>query len=902
MEIDLSTSEGTAQFFTQFLDLASREQVTGNLYDTVVNKWIDPEFVRPSFTSLCRYCKPLIKKLLADPSYHPRTFLYRRDNLEHVIKYTVPAGGNIFRDPIEHESHAQQFVLGAKDEWNNIKTVWSNMLLQLYLNQLISKQLVELQNVDEILKPYIIELYNQRKPELEDVSECLDNTFYKQMNEVMSVASSIVNAEPEYKLYVRDILEVKGTADNLLAFKQSLDPHMLPYVLLFEDTFKYMYPTCKSVLAEKFSLLWPNMFEEQSVCQMYVNEPKVLLNTSIPELESRFKKMRTQFDAFSPFFEAAVDDYNLLSDYLSQIVCLYKVTSNTVEDTTMVSILFQTFRGTTNLYKKQKKAPIFLISNMNTLLHLVPKLRVNKSFIGLWKNVPQFESGGFPVVKLRQKVKEILKTQIVYFFGLHELIENESSLLLNMVFGYIGTRELDQVADFKSIPQNYTLFLKCSLLVPFVTICELNAPTVSDQLSSLQFYLLYYFSPRGVFYPALLSLVRDLEQNKISSDSWRTVLQRLSISTSRYVCVFYGDFENNQFDFIVFDPLSEVEKVVDASLYVLVLPWKGVVQYHFLFPMFQKLDNRIIKDWKKGLELLNDTSSLAYKLYNLVLNSNDQVSSITLTKSSEVEDVVEGVVNSFDEEHKLSDDEEVLYVLNTVVSEVEAVQPQVQRGKKPRKVVMEKRLELQEEKKVFNKPYSKQVNLVTLDNLRKQTELITNWYNWQFNSEIPLSLYNEMEDYFLIFKCNLSPLSDSEKNSFRWFFNLLSELTTFENNGEFGAYLITLLFRRFCQIQPLHVNIDLFLKFISELFNQSIYLFVRESFETFENTYVWNYIQSYKLSTATGVLYFSLVYSKQALNEEVYLENIRNLDSTHFMFLFPKVPQVPLSVFTNFLS
>ena len=898
METDLSSPNGGEQFLSQFLDLAANEAVTGNLYDTVVNKWIDPEFVKPSFTSLCRYCKPLIQKLIEDPSYHPRAFFYRKDNLEHVIKYKVVEGGNIFRDPILQESHDQEFVLKAKDEWNNIKTVWSNMLLQLYLNQLISKQLVELQSVDEILKPYIIELYNQRQPELEDVSEFLDNTYYKQMNEIISVATRIIGTNPGYKLYVRDILKSKGTEENLLAFEQSLDPHMLPYVLLFEDTFKYMYPTCKSVLAEKFSLLWPNMFEQQSVCRVFTNESKVLLNTSIPELESRFKKMRTQFDAFSPFFEAAVDDYDLLSDYLSQIVCLYKVTSNIVEDTTIVSVSFQTFRGTTTLYEKQKKAPIFLISNMNTLLHLVPKLKVNKSFIGLWKDVPQFELGGFPVVKLRQKVKEILKTQIVYFFGHHELIEDENNLLLNMVFNLIDIRSLDQPTDFKSIPMNYTCFLKCSLLVPFVTICEQNAPTVSDQLSSLKFYLYHYFTPRSVRYPALSSLVRDLEQNKISSDSWRTVLQRLSISTIRYVCVFYGDFGNNQFDFIVFDPLSEVEKVVNASLYVLVLQLKGVVQYHFLFPMFQKLDNRIIKDWKKGLELLNDTSSLAYKLYNLVLKSNDQVSSTTFTKSSEVEDVVEGVVNLFDEEHKLSDDEEVLYVLNPVVTEVEAVQP----GRKPRKVAIEKLVELQEEKKVFNKPYSKQVNLVTSDNLLKQKELITNWYNWQFNSDIPLSLYNEMEDYFLIFKCNLSPLSNTEKDSFRWFFNLLSELTTFEDNGEFGAYLITLLFRRFCQIPPLNVNIDLFLKFISGLFNQSIYLFVQERFETFKAIYVLNYVQSYKLSTATGVLYFSLVVSKQTVNEEIYLENIRNLDTTHFMFLFPKVPQVPLSVFTNFLS
>lgn len=904
MEIDLSTSEGTAQFFTQFMDLASREQVTGNLYDTVVNKWIDPEFVRPSFISLCRYCKPLIQKLLADPSYHPRAFFYRKGNLEHVIKYTVPAGGNIFHDPILQESHAQQFVMKAKDEWNNIKTVWSNMLLQLYLNQLISKQLVELQSVHEILRPYIIELYNQKQPELEDVSECIDGIFFGKVDSILIVASRIIESNPEYKLYVKDILAHNGTLENLIAFEQSLAPKTLPYILLFEEKTKFLYPSCEQVVVPKLSLLWPNMFDEKKKCERTAGTFTQLLNPLTSELNTHFKKLRKQFDAFdfNLFIDLSFynDDsfFNQVSDEFTQIVCLYKVS---VKDK-VIHLSFQTFRGTTKFYEKQKVAPMFLFLNVDDLFYLIPKVKVTKSFLNLWNN-ETIEIGGFPYVSLSTSMSERAVFKYIYFQK-KDLDNTDNELLLNVIF----THSFDFVENLPEFPKTLgrenVEFLLNSLMIPFVFLT--NQHTLLENLKYIQHLLQNEFNSGKEMFDerGFLKFVNSVERNLSLEKEWKRMLQELSNVTKRHVCVFYGNFETNEFDFITLNPFLVTEKVVNASLYVLLLPWQNKVYYYFLFPMVKTLKASIITDWKRGFQLYNDTESLAYQLLTIMNGARYNFIGAKHDRSITLEDapvMPEPLVIPVSEEQKADDNVQVYFLLSK-----KDEQPTL-KGQKPI-------LEMKQEKVMFEGPYINQTNLLydtDEDKVSQKKKSVSTLFNKHYQSISLIDfIYVFGGDYFLWFKGKVSLNTASEFQSLRGIFKMIADLLPIiETESSFFSYLNMLLYNRYCVTYvfiDMKVNIDLFFKIVSSLSKQSIYVFVVEKcIDCKENeNYERRYIQYYQGEFKTEVLYFFVSFShyRSQFVQKISFPDVK-LNSHDFLaFLFPTVAQVPQSAFTNFLS
>ena len=917
VNLNLSTQEGIDLFLSQFMDLASSQQVNGNLYNTVVNSFEDPKFSDSLFESVVTYCNPLVKRLLQDPFFHPRTFFYRQNNLEYIIEYVV-SDENIFTVSELQESHDQQFIQTAKDNWNNIKTIWFNILLVIYLKKLFASKLESTQTIPVSIRPKIVDFYRKKQPELEDVSECIDGTFFKEVDDIATYSTEIVVKQPEYLLYIKNILEHDNPYGNMAAFNQSLNPQMLPCVLLFQDTEKYVYPGCEKVVVEKLSMLWPNMFDEQKDCESVATSPKVPLETSFLELKVQLKKINSQFDTFPSTVEYNSNDelfFDSLSDRLVQIVCLYKIGVTTVNDVTTIARSFQTFRGTQNFDLKQQVAPSFWFLNVSTLIYLIPKVRVTKSIIKDWSNALLIETGGFPFIKLTEKVREKLKYKYVYFTKTEITTDDDEMLLHNVyaeVHSPIGKGGFLYPRDFSERSQ---LFLETSLLIDFVPFLSYH-----DIIDSLDLLLPYITSGPYALFNSVQNLNTQLYSNmledikkikKIKQANWRNILQQLSNATKRYVCVFYGDFDTDpqNCDYVIFDPSSTAEKVIDASLYVLVIKWRSEYNYYFLYPMVDKLNKDIITNWKKGLEILDDTNSSTYNFFTLISEARTKVSE-RLTTAPKFKRVI---FVKYNENIPPSDDDD-----HEVLTVIELGNYFKQQRKMFTSINQQTTsLKLEKTKMIFVKPYTKQVNLLPLDN-----ETILSIYDEFVKKHMVFKFY----EVFLSFQCSLR--FEINNDQFRELFTLIAQLTTPDLDSNYSAYVVTLFFLRYCYSL---LDMNLFFQILSLFFKQSIYLFVEESFvkhETeerksdslvyFDPNFVNNvekpkltllkrrYIQYYNYNNnENGVLYFSFSFNIETLQMyelELPFQNRLPSQNATFQFLFPTVAQVPQETFSNFLN
>jgi hypothetical protein len=895
MESSLSDFSNLNLFFSQFMEQAGNEHIGTNFYANVVDNFQSPEFSKKLFFDLFRYCKPLITHLLEDPTYHPRSFFYIKDNAEYFVRFTCQ--GNVFDNRLISETHDSLFSGDIKTNWNNIKTIWCNILLYIYLNQLYSTKIKETELLDDSIKQEVKQLYLPMIPKLEDVTECLDSTFFKPIDQVSQLCSNCITDQIDSRFYVKDLLRISNFQVmyyNVIAFKESLDPEILPRVITLQDSIKYVYPGCEEVVVPAYTVLWSNLFDRLEECQSYTSDKKMNVNTSYRKLSTWYKKLDKFFDAFlfrGPIERTSTDSealhvyFNSLSDRLSKIVCVFKTTPMAIEGSNYINFSFQTYRGKNGFDQKQRIAPLFLFLNGSQLLHLLPKLKLNKSVIQDWKN-QTIDVDGFPFVKISNKIRENISNR-KFVFKSEVVKEEERVLLLNIVFSPFEGPNTSVIFP-NTFRLQYREVLNNYLLTPFLPLFE-NSDLIENLNKLLPLLQLAFNTRVGKFKSSVfIDLVSNLQNNPSQLNDWRVVLQEVSNVTQRFVCVFYADFETNNFDFEVFDPSAVVEKVVYASLYVLVLFWEQKCYYYFLYPMLPKLDKGIIDNWKKGLNELQENS--LFKMMMYISNPNNNSATYSASNHPNPFVVEQNEYEEFDDlQENMESTENIDYNYESLFYFT-----------KQREYTFNvKRLKIM-------KPFTDQINILHTRNVetatRQRKKLNIQFEN--FDQKNYKSMYNVYQNFLSVFKEDFIVATFPVGYSNSRFRNLCMFLPIYgpsEIDESWLGYVMELFNKRYCYVLTMgrHWKCHLFFAMLSHLLQRSIYLFVKINTDDDVKTS----IQFYNKSNSKGCLYFALfLLGNQQDLIKPFEDILIDPTSISIHLMFPIVPQISNNVFLNFLN
>lgn len=610
----------------QWEDFAEAQGVTADLFGGVINNFTNPQLANPVYSKLVRYCNPLVRRLLQNHTYYPRSFFYEHNLQRFAVQIRIPQGENLFTGARLQETHHQEVMFEVKDQWTNMKTIWSNFVMLFYLDKMSEQLLETLSFLPEGLRYKFKSEFH-----LEDVTDLIDKKNIDQLVVIKDIVTTVRGNYPELMGYVSDLMEhpvLTALLNELTSFTQSLDPHSLPRVLHFPQPESlqslqqlYIYPECEPEEITPWSVWLPNMFLHPGDCKLYKATDKQTIKLGYRRyrpVDYVLKNLLSEFDGFVPRFvlpsaETFLNEdtqrvaLNNLSDHLQQIMGVFVMQKSD----NIYHCTFTVYRGRDG-DRKQRAPPAFLlfIVNVDPLtitnsLYLLPKHRkLPSSIVNNWQN-KTYDIQTFPLVKFYFSKTEIVKS--VLYGKLLKFVDDTRPLLLNIV--WLGDPSLyflrEKIHFPEAFPQLYNDFIYTHL----IDFLPLNPqPDFKKILDVLKNNTISF--EQTIMYTVELNKIKTFETNlglstlQIDNNArqtlhWKEWLQELSHLLVRYICVFYVDFTTPSFTFEVLNPVGKVRK---ASHYVLVYLWKGKIHMHLLFPEVPELSDSIITNWKKGFD------------------------------------------------------------------------------------------------------------------------------------------------------------------------------------------------------------------------------------------------------------------------------------------------------------
>jgi hypothetical protein len=383
------------------------------------------------------------------------------------------------------ETHDTPFMHGIKDGWSGKEAVFYNLVLLLYLFQARQTLLQSLRvnGVEELTRFY------DQKPELEDVSDFLDGSYYQDGTQFLEALQNVYRHNVHYKPYVHVLLkepDFQVLKKNLFIFARSLEPGRLPRVFAPSGSVWYMYPTCVKKRVDSGTMLWSNMFEEKKECEVYLRKPKVPLKTSQVLLRKWYSVLSQYFDGFEvePGIIGPLNDE--WADRVQRIIGVFRITQND----TAFTFSFDTYRGSeARVSENQHQAPWFFVYQNGVVTRLLPKVPLTESVAMYW-NGKTVDVNGFPVVPTTQELLNREPVQWAYQVKVQTLKTLNDDYLLNWYFGGGSDYKIQlsyklNVTYLVNMPPNYLEFLYNFLYLPFLPITFNNVPETNSIIRHL---------------------------------------------------------------------------------------------------------------------------------------------------------------------------------------------------------------------------------------------------------------------------------------------------------------------------------------------------------------------------------------------------------------------------------